>query len=300
MEILIFIFWIIALVYFMNILWLILGFSKVKNFEISDVVPKTKFTIIVPFRNEAESLPKLLHSISMLDYPMDLFEVILVDDASDFRFQILDFRFQISLIDNFRSSNSPKKDAINTAIAISKYNWIITTDADCVVEPEWLKTFDNFIQENNPKMIAAGVFYKTNKNFLDCFQQLDLLSLQGTTIGSFGNGNGFMCNGANFCYQKSFFYKLKGFEGNSNIASGDDVFLLQKAIENNPETVCFLKSETAVVETQTMKTWGDLFYQRVRWASKTANYNGVYAKQLALSVFLMNLILVVGCGLLVY
>ena len=288
MEIVIVIFSIIALVYFCNILWLILGFSKVKNFEVSDIFSKTKFTIIIPFRNEAENLPILLQSISMLDYPIDMFEVILVDDDSDFKFQILDFRFQINLINNFRTSNSPKKDAINTAIAFAKNDWIITTDADCVMHPKWLKTFDHYIQENNCKMIAAGVFYKTSGSFLHHFQQLDLLSLQGTTIGSFGNSKGFMCNGANFCYQKAFFHELNGFEGNSNIASGDDVFLLQKAIANDPEAVRFLKSEMAIVETQTMKTWRDLFFQRVRWASKTANYTSFYAKQLGLSVFFMN------------
>ena len=299
MEIVMAIFSIIALVYFCNILWLILGFSKVKNFAVSDIIPITKFTIIVPFRNEDENLPKLLQSISMLNYPMDMFEVILVDDASDFKFQISDFRFQICMIDNVRVSNSPKKDAINTAIAIAKNDWIITTDADCVAQLKWLKTFDNYIQENNSKMIAAGVFYKTSGSFLDYFQQLDLLSLQGTTIGSFGNGNGFMCNGANFCYQKSFFKELKGFEENSNIASGDDVFLLQKAIKKDATAVGFLKSDTAIVETQTMKSWKNLFFQRVRWASKTANYSSFYAKQLALSVFLMNFELVVGCWLLV-
>jgi hypothetical protein len=33
------------------------------------------------------------------------------------------------------------------------------------------------------------------------FQQLDLASLQGATIGSFGIGKGFMCNGANLAYK---------------------------------------------------------------------------------------------------
>jgi hypothetical protein len=34
------------------------------------------------------------------------------------------------------------------------------------------------------------------KQLLHHFQQLDLASLQGATIGSFGIGKGFMCNGA--------------------------------------------------------------------------------------------------------
>jgi hypothetical protein len=62
-----------------------------------------------------------------------------------------------------------------------------------------------------------------------------LTALQGATIGSFGLGLGFMCNGANFAYKKSLFESLGGFAGNKNIASGDDVFLLQKAVTEFPQ-----------------------------------------------------------------
>ena len=40
-------------------------------------------SIIIPFRNEAENLPKLLKSIDAQEYPKHLFEVILVDDDSE-------------------------------------------------------------------------------------------------------------------------------------------------------------------------------------------------------------------------
>ena len=110
----------IAIWYLANIIWLIYGFLKVKTVENENLQPKTKFSIIVPFRNEQENLPKLLSSIEKLNYPNDLFEVILVDDDSDTRFQISDFRFRIVLTNNARVSKSPKKDAINTAIAIAK------------------------------------------------------------------------------------------------------------------------------------------------------------------------------------
>jgi len=297
MEVVIIIFGIIALVYFLNILWLIYGFTKVKCFELEEFEPKTKFTIVVPFRNETRNLPKLLYSISLLNYPNDLFEVILVDDDSEDKFLFSAFKFEITLIDNFRTSNSPKKDAINSAIKIAKNDWIITTDADCLVQKNWLKTFDAFIQKKQPKMIAAGVFYRTHGTFLDAFQQLDLLSLQGTTIGSFGNQQAFMCNGGNFCYQKDFFHDLNGFDGNNTIASGDDVFLLQKAVQKDKSKVHFLKSAKTIVQTQTEQNWTNLFHQRVRWASKTGNYKDFYSKQLGVSVLLMNLAWLLAFGL---
>lgn len=278
----------IAILYMLTISLLIYGFTKINQFEYIGLAPKTSFSIIVPFRNEEENLPILLESISKLNYPTDLFEVILVDDASDFRFKNLDLRFKISLIDNIRVSNSPKKDAIATAMEIVKTDWVITTDGDCVVHKNWLLALDNFIQLHHVSMIAGAVTYDCQNSFLHHFQQLDLASLQGATIGSFGIDKGFMCNGANFAYTKSFFQKLNGFEGNNSIASGDDVFLLQKAVIEYPEKVAYLKSKNTIVTTKPANDWKSLFYQRVRWASKTTSYQSLFGKRLGLIVFLMN------------
>lgn len=287
------------LVYCLSIIVLIYGFNKVNSFDFLRQKPKTKFSIVVPFRNEAENLPILLDSFSKLNYPNDLLEVILVDDASDFRFQINDFRFQISLIENIRVSNSPKKDAISTAIQTVKNDWIITTDADCVVNENWLSALDNYIQLQDVSMIAGAVSYDCEDSFLHHFQQLDLASLQGATIGSFGLRKGFMCNGANFAYTKFFFQELNGFEGNDGIASGDDVFLLQKAIARFPEKVHYLKSGNNIVITKPLDDWKSLFYQRVRWASKTGSYQSGFGKGLSLVVFGGNVgFLFVVCGLL--
>jgi glycosyltransferase involved in cell wall biosynthesis len=288
----------VVLVYAITIVSLIYGFTKVNSFDYIGLKQKTKFSIVVPFRNEAENLPKLLASFSKLNYPMELFEVILVDDDSDFRLQIADCRFRISIIDNIRVSNSPKKDAISTAMQVVKNDWIITTDADCVVNENWLSALDNYIQlHHEVSMIAGAVRYHCKNSFLHHFQQLDLASLQGATMGSFGLGKGFMCNGANFAYTKSFFQDLKGFDGNDGIASGDDVFLLQKAIAQFPEKVHYLKSKNNVVITKPVNDWKSLFHQRVRWASKTGSYQSKFGIGLGLVVFGGNvgLLFVVCC-----
>ncbi|MBP6551088.1 MAG: glycosyltransferase [Flavobacterium sp.] len=284
-------------IYCLAIIALIYGFTKVNSFEYLGLQPKTKFSIIVPFRNEAENLPKLLDSFSKLNYPADFFEVILVDDDSNFKFQIPDSKFQISIIDNIRVSNSPKKDAISTAMQVVKNDWIITTDADCTVNENWLSALDNYIQLHNVSMIAGAVSYHCKNSFLHHFQQLDLASLQGATIGSFGLKKGFMCNGANFAYTKSFFQKLNGFDGNDGIASGDDVFLLQKAMARFPEKVHYLKSRNHIVFTKPLDDWKSLFHQRVRWASKTSSYQSRFGIGLGLVVFGGNLSWVAGCGL---
>jgi cellulose synthase/poly-beta-1,6-N-acetylglucosamine synthase-like glycosyltransferase len=260
-----------------------------KRFAKKEFTPKTSFTIVVPFRNEKENLPNLLHSISFLNYPKELVEVILVDDDSEEVFSVQDLVFSLKVIKNDRKSNSPKKDAIETAIQVAKNDWIITTDADCLVQKNWLMTFDQYIQENEVEMVASGVCYVPKSSFLSAFQNLDFLSLQGATIGSFGIEKPFMCNGANFAYSKAFFKELKGFQGNETIASGDDVFLLQKAISYAPKKVGFLLAKESIVATKPVTTWSELFQQRVRWASKSTGYSSVYGKLLALVVFSGNL-----------
>ncbi|KAF2334472.1 glycosyltransferase family 2 protein [Flavobacterium daemonense] len=284
----------ILAIYMFSISLLIYGFFKVKNYQKKDLKPQTSFTIIVPFRNEEENLPILLESFSKLNYPQDLFEVILVDDNSNEKFQLSIVNYQLSIIDNIRVSNSPKKDAITTAMQHVKTDWVITTDADCLVPENWLLTFDNYIQESKVSMLAGAVAYECRNSFLDHFQQLDLTSLQGATIGSFGINKGFMCNGANFAYKKSLFENLNGFDGNDKIASGDDVFLLQKAIEKFPNEVQYLKAKEATVVTKPTENWKALFYQRVRWAAKTSSYKSRFGKLLGILVFFENLSFVIG------
>jgi cellulose synthase/poly-beta-1,6-N-acetylglucosamine synthase-like glycosyltransferase len=265
------------------------GIAKMnKQNTIESSSPKTTFSIIVPFRNEGENLPFLIESIEKLDYPKELFEVILVDDESkdmyDLRTTIYDFK----IIPNQRKSNSPKKDAIETAIQIAKHNWIVTTDADCEVPENWLEIFDTEIQNKEVKMFVGSVGYKKEAGFLHDFQNNDFLSLQGVTAGSFGIEKPFMCNGANFAYEKDFFEELNGFEGNNNLASGDDVFLLQKALKSAPEKIAYL-GNLNIVFTKSCTSWNALLHQRVRWASKTSAYANWYPKILGIMVFLTNL-----------
>ncbi len=303
MELITIIFYLILVVYCFFILQLIYGFDKIKSFVSTNQKPKTAFSIVVPFRNEAKNLPKLLQSFSKLNYPHEFIEIIMVDDFSTDTSERICIQWRMNhdhldttLLENLRLSNSPKKDAIGRAMPIAKHDWIITTDADCIVNENWLMTLDNFIQQNKSiEMVVGSVVYKTKNNWFHQFQQMDLLSLQGATIGSFGIGKPFMCNGANFSYTKKLFRELNGFGGNFEMASGDDVFLLQKAIAKVPEKVHYLKNANVIVKTKPENDLHALFMQRVRWASKTSSYKGVYPKMLAFVVLLMNLSLVIVC-----
>ena len=274
------------------------GFDKIPVFKSKNIEAKTNFSILIPFRNEAENLPDLLNSIASLDYPNHLYEIIFIDDDSDDDSREIITRFlssirnDIKITQNIRTSNSPKKDAITTAIKQAKTEWIITTDADCILSKKWLNFFDAFIQKNKSKCIVAPVTYTHENSFLNRFQLLDILSLQGATIGGFGIKKPFLCNGANFAYQKDLFIELNGFSGNNTIASGDDIFFLEKAIKSHPKQVHYLKSEDAIVTTKSQPSWETLKEQRIRWAAKTSAYNNWFGKLTGIIVLLMNALII--------
>lgn len=291
---------IITSIYLCFIGALLYGFYRINIFNTERTKNKTTFSIIVPFRNEAKNLKVLLDSIVKLQYLKTHFEILFVDDDSTdnsvtiitkhFKNQEINFK----IIKNNRISNSPKKDAITSAINNAKNDWIITTDADCKLPVLWLDTFNAFILKTKSKMVIAPVAYHNTNTFIQQFQLIDFLSLMGATIGGFGINKPFLCNGANFAYLKSWFLDLKGFSGNENIASGDDIFLLQKAIEKDKTAVNYLKSKNAIVKTKAQPTVSTLVSQRKRWAAKTSSYNSIFGKVVGLIVLLMNATIVIS------
>ena len=283
-------------------LWRLLGgFGKVPRFTYQQNSTETGFTVIVPFRNEEKNLPDLLKSFEQLDYPREQVEFIFIDDFSTDdsarvvnRWRLDNPTIHTTMIDSVRMSASPKKDAIQRAIPIALHNWIVTTDADCKVPTGWLSVYDSFIRERKVRMCCGPVRYQTRFNICDYFQQADMMALQGVTIASFGLGRAFMCNAANFAFEKSFFQEIGGFNGVDGVASGDDVFLLQKAVAKNPDAVSYLKSREAIVTAKPANSWIDLFHQRVRWASKSKSYISNYGESLALVTFFGNLTLLLA------
>jgi sensor histidine kinase YesM len=75
---------------------------------------------------------------------------------------------------------------------------------------------------------------------------------------------------------------------------------LQKAIAQFPQKVHYLKSQNNIVITKPLNDWKSLFYQRVRWASKTSSYQSTFGKGLGVLVFGGNLCLVLGISFLVF
>ena len=288
--------------YFLLLLYYWLGWQSIPEYDRpKNSSSRTRITLIVPARNEAENIGACLESINNQSYPKELFEVLVVDDHSTDDTAAVVKKYAspntrlIYLKDFVKGEelNSYKKKAIEIAIAQSTGELMVTTDADCVVNKNWLQTIAAFYEQHQPAFIAAPVSIASGNNFIEIFQALDFMTLQGITGASVHKKIHSMCNGANLAYTKKAFTEVGGFSGIDNIASGDDMLLMHKIYKLHPDKVMFVKSKEAIVQTAPVKTIAAFFNQRIRWASKAGKYDDKRIFAVLLLVYMVNVLLFV-------
>ena len=294
---------VLLIIYLLLINIYLIWFRRLKLFlPVDNLKPATGFSIIIPARNEEENIGNCIESILNNNYPEHLFEIIIADDFStDATPQIVESfiekhdNIKLVQLKNIitKNINSYKKKAIEISIAQSKFQWIVTTDADCKVPQQWLYLFDAFIQNNKTVFVAAPVMFNQTNSFVSIFQCLDFISLQGITAASVSAGFHSMCNGANLAYNKNVFYEVEGFKNADHIASGDDMLLMHKIKQKYPGDIGYLFNQNAIVTTPPMPDWKSFINQRIRWASKATNYNDKKIFSVLLLVYITNLFLFV-------
>ncbi len=271
------------------------GWHNLPIFENSEdsFSPSTKISVLIAARNEADNIEKCLDSILTQNYPKGLFEIIVINDNST------DNTYEKAAAKGIRavqladfSDKGSKKKAIEIGVGLATGTLIVATDADCLAQKNWLRTIAHFYETNQYKFIAAPVNFYEEKNLLEKAQSLDFLGLMLITGSGIHKGFMHMCNGANLAYERSVFYEVGGFEGIDQLASGDDMLLMQKVALKYPGSLGFLKNTSATIFTPAKPTWNAFISQRVRWASKTNSYKEFLVTTiLALVFFFCNNIL---------
>ena len=261
----------ICYIYLVVISWIANQWDEIEEVRISNKFkPKNTYSIIIPYRNEENCLGACINSLLLLDGNIE-HEIITVNDHSEDESRQILNQFRNDHIFHLDSSDFGKKAAIKRGIQEAKNHFIITLDADCVVHKDWLKLIEESISNQNLDVLVGPVKFYEEKTFLARFQFMDISATMATTAAGIRSGKFFLSNGANFIYKKSLFYTVQGYDGNKEIASGDDVFLLEKFV-NNKVKVGFLKSKRGAVISHAENSWIKLFRQRKRWATKTKAY----------------------------
>lgn len=279
--------------YCLLLLAFLAGWSKAMKRKEVGATYVPGISVVVACRNEAKNIESLLHCLTEINYPNESWEVIVVNDHStdattDVVTSWLSKLPQLKLL-SLEEGKSGKKAALDLGIRHARFDIVVTTDADCLVAPEWLDAIATAFQDESIKMVAGPVRLATDDSFFSKLQSIEFASLMGSTAAAIGLGHPIMCNGANLGFRKSVFAEVNGYEGNMNIASGDDEFLMRKIVARYRNGISFLHSAKAVVTTQPQKSVSEFLQQRLRWAGKWRNNPDAITRALALFILIQQM-----------
>ncbi|MDF7810882.1 glycosyltransferase [Hymenobacter sp. YC55] len=269
----------------------------------ADLQPEepVQLSVLVAARNEANNLPLLLADLQRQRLAAFKFEVIVVDDHSTDNTAAIVHEaahhsaFALRLLrlqDLPGPTRTGKKAALQEAIAAARAPWVVCTDADCRVSPDWLLA--HCAAHDADACFVSGPVLLTGWGLFAELQGLELAGLVASGAAGILLGAPTMCNGANLSYRRASFEAVNGFSGNTHVASGDDEFLLHKLHAAYPAGIRFLKHEQATVSTAAQSTVRQLLRQRVRWASKWQHYRTAAPRRLAVLVLAANVALAAG------
>jgi glycosyltransferase involved in cell wall biosynthesis len=180
-----------------------------------------KVSIIIPTKNNADILEECLESIRNLDYPKDEVEVIIVDGCSTDNTVEIARKYGCKVV---YEEVGTIGGARNVGVEYSNGDYIVFTDADCVVDREWLKNLVmEFIDERVASVGGPNITPEDDTEFARCVGGvLKLLSNPGAryafnidrVLEVYHNPT---CNSA---YKRSVFQKIGGF--NPKLVTCDD------------------------------------------------------------------------------
>lgn len=254
-------------------------------------------SIIIAARNEAAQMHALITALLHQQYGGRV-EVIVADDHStdDTAHIAAAAGARVVVMHQYAppAHGAYKKHALEKAIAVAKYPWIVTMDADSTAGPDWLRALLGKASAAH-QMVVGPVAMQGKRSFVAAFQWWDMLGMQLFTGGAIGHGHPFLANGTNLAFRKAAFDEVAGYQGLHEVPSGDDVLLLLKFKQVlGAESITYAASADALVHTAVQPTWRMLWHQRLRWASKTGKMTTTASSFLMVLAFIFHLHLSLG------
>ncbi len=194
------------------------GYLKLERLAVIDSYPRV--SIVIPVRDQPVDLAECLVSLSELDYPPDLREIIVVDDGSKKDISRIITLANIRIV-RLEESQGPAA-ARNIGVKQAGGDILAFLDADCIAGENWLKEIAPFFLAATVGAVGGRVEGYYEKSFLDRYE---------TTSSSLNMGNRIIIEGkssstfyvptANLLVRRDVFMSTGGFRAGMRI--GEDV-----------------------------------------------------------------------------
>ncbi len=250
-----------------------------------------RISILIPFHNEESRILNLIESLNNSNLNMNA-ELIFINDYSDdetVRFIEERLTKKFVVIDN--KYEKGKKYAIKSGVEEAAFEFILTLDADVSFSSSYLSKILSIPESD---LVILPVKMKTH-SLVGKLANIEFEFLRRIGTGLASLNQEIICNGANLIFRKSAFLALEEQRKDYDIASGDDLFLLN-AMKKHSYQVLTIVDPSLSVETNSPDSFFGLFKQRKRWFGKMmsllngANLTGLLLLSLTQIAFLLSVV----------
>ena len=243
-----------------------------------------KITVLIPFRNEAESLPRIIQSIkNSVKLP---FEIIFINDHSTdtglafLQEQINELPITIVSLPDVKFG---KKEALRYGMEHANSDYYLTLDADVFFGPNYFAELEKLPVAD--LWILPAILVGRSKRQL--WQEIDLHIMNAINVGLYGLFRPVIASGANLLFSKSAFLTADDYSSHQHISSGDDLFLLRD-FRKNGKDIRLISDPLLAVYTYAPKGLVAFLHQRIRWISKTSKVKDHFATSLGVIQTLLS------------
>lgn len=253
-----------------TVLWILVR-KNWKNHSKPEVGELPMVSVLVAARNEEKDIPRLLKSLSALDYPSGKLEILFADDQSEDKTSELiwawakDFPNR-KLINIFPEQTrlfhaNGKANALAILAQQATGSFFFFTDADCELPPTWIKEGVSCFDQKVGLVIgitqvrSRGVFAEMQE--LDWWNTLGMVKVV-TDLGlpTTGLGN-------NMIISREAYLKSGGFEQLPFSLTED--LEISRAVRKAGYLLVHQVDPKVLVTTKAEASWGQLLRQRKRW-----------------------------------
>ncbi|MCL2480705.1 MAG: glycosyltransferase [Spirochaetaceae bacterium] len=242
-----------------------------------------KVSVIIPARDEAETLPALLESLACQS--CSIYEIVLINDRSrDNTLEVMK-KYQeksqglIKIIDNKNISDgkNPKQAALALAEDVAIGDIFLYTDADCHVPKDWVLNMLKPFGDDKVGLVFGTVTVNKGKTLLEKFQQYDHLLRYHYTVACAGLNiptGGF---GNNLAVRRTALLEAGGFK-ELEYSVTEDAQLIAKIRNSGKWKIVAQTSLKSMVNTTPVKSWKELYDQELRWSTGAMHAPDIAAK----------------------
>jgi cellulose synthase/poly-beta-1,6-N-acetylglucosamine synthase-like glycosyltransferase len=226
-------------------------------------------SVMVAVRDEEKVISRCLDALDKLVYPSGKLQIIVINDSSTDATSEIIRKFilekpQFTFIDGVEPTGHlrGKTNALVQGLKVATGEIILTTDADCKVNPLWAKTLASYFTDGVG--LLGGMTSQETGSVWKGMQHLDFMYLLGAGSGTINAGLPLSVIGNNMAYLRKAYNETGGYES-MPFSVTEDSQLLAAISKLKKYKIIYPLDKDTLIESIPVEGVISLYKQKKRW-----------------------------------